>query len=69
MTLAPGAAIDLRRGSLMVPTIEKGGVASHEYTQDEALAAIKANIEWYRGPRCSALWPLTNADLHRDLAP
>jgi ribose transport system substrate-binding protein len=28
-----------------LPTIEKGGVASHEYTQEEALAAIKANIK------------------------
>ena len=28
-----------------LPTIEKGGVASHEYTQEEALAAIKANMK------------------------
>ena len=28
-----------------LPTIEKGGVASHEYTQEEALAAIKANLK------------------------
>lgn len=28
-----------------LPEIEKGGVASHEYTQDEALAAIKANMK------------------------
>ena len=28
-----------------LPKIEKGGVASHEYTQEEALAAIKANIK------------------------
>src|SRR6478609_90648 len=28
----------------VLPTIPKGGVASHEYTQEEALAAIKANI-------------------------
>jgi ribose transport system substrate-binding protein len=28
-----------------LPNIEKGGVASHEYTQEEALAAIKANIK------------------------
>lgn len=29
----------------VLPTIEKGGVASHEYTLDESLAAIKANIK------------------------
>lgn len=28
-----------------LPTIEKGGVASHEYTQAESLAAIKANLK------------------------
>ncbi len=28
-----------------LPEIEKGGVASHEYSQDEAIAAIKANIK------------------------
>lgn len=28
-----------------LPEIEKGGVASHEYTQDEALSAIKANMK------------------------
>ncbi len=28
-----------------LPTIETGGVASHEYTQEEALAAIKANLK------------------------
>jgi len=29
----------------VLPTIEKGGVASHEYTQDDAVAAIKANMK------------------------
>jgi ribose transport system substrate-binding protein len=28
-----------------LPTIEKGSVASHEYTQDDAKAAIKANMK------------------------
>ena len=28
-----------------LPTIEEGGVASHEYTQDDAIAAIKANMK------------------------
>ena len=28
----------------VLPTIEVGGVASHEYTQQESLAAIKANM-------------------------
>jgi len=28
-----------------LPNITQGGVASHEYTQDDALAAIKANIK------------------------
>ena len=28
-----------------LPTIEKGGVASHEYTQDDAAKAIKANMK------------------------
>ena len=28
-----------------LPTIEKGSVASHEYTQDDAVAAIKANMK------------------------
>jgi ribose transport system substrate-binding protein len=28
-----------------LPTIEKGGVASHEYTQDDAVKAIKANMK------------------------
>ncbi len=28
----------------VLPTIEVGGVASHEYTQEESLAAIKANM-------------------------
>lgn len=28
-----------------LPEIEKGGVASHEYSQDEAISAIKANIK------------------------
>jgi len=28
-----------------LPTIEKGSVASHEYTQDDAIAAIKANMK------------------------
>ena len=28
-----------------LPNIPEGGVASHEYTQEEALAAIKANIK------------------------
>ncbi|MFO1140981.1 MAG: substrate-binding domain-containing protein [Amaricoccus sp.] len=29
----------------VLPTIPEGGVASHEYTQEEALAAIKANMK------------------------
>ncbi len=29
----------------VLPTIAKGGVASHEYTQDDAIAAIKANMK------------------------
>jgi ribose transport system substrate-binding protein len=29
----------------VLPTIEKGGVASHEYTQADAIAAIKANMK------------------------
>ena len=29
----------------VLPTIEKGSVASHEYTQDDAAAAIKANMK------------------------
>lgn len=29
----------------VLPTIEAGSVASHEYTQEEALAAIKANMK------------------------
>jgi len=28
-----------------LPKIVKGGVASHEYTQEDAIAAIKANIK------------------------
>ena len=28
-----------------LPTIDKGGVASHEYTQADAEAAIKANMK------------------------
>ena len=28
-----------------LPKIQKGGVASHEYSQEEALAAIKANVK------------------------
>jgi ribose transport system substrate-binding protein len=29
----------------VLPTIEKGSVASHEYTKDESIAAIKANMK------------------------
>ena len=29
----------------VLPTIEKGSVASHEYTQADAIAAIKANMK------------------------
>jgi ribose transport system substrate-binding protein len=29
----------------VLPTIDKGGVASHEYTQADAIAAIKANMK------------------------
>jgi ribose transport system substrate-binding protein len=29
----------------VLPTIEKGSVASHEYTQDDAIKAIKANMK------------------------
>ncbi len=28
-----------------LPNIPKGGVASHEYTQADAIAAIKANMK------------------------
>ena len=28
-----------------LPTIAEGSVASHEYTQDDAIAAIKANMK------------------------
>ncbi len=28
-----------------LPNIEKGGVASHEYTQEDAIEAIKANMK------------------------
>jgi len=28
-----------------LPKIKEGGVATHEYTQEDALAAIKANIK------------------------
>ena len=28
-----------------LPNIEKGSVASHEYTKDESIAAIKANMK------------------------
>ena len=29
----------------ILPTIPKGGVANHEYTQADAIAAIKANMK------------------------
>ncbi len=43
--LVPYLAFTQDNFEAVLPTVEKGGVASHEYTQDEALAAIKANIK------------------------
>ncbi|HVW92299.1 MAG TPA: ABC transporter substrate-binding protein [Devosia sp.] len=43
--LVPYLAFDQSNFEQVLPTIPQGGVASHEYTQDEALAAIKANIK------------------------
>ena len=43
--LVPYLAFSQDNFEAVLPTIEKGGVASHEYTKDEALAAIKANMK------------------------
>jgi len=43
--LVPYLAFDQSNFEAVLPTIEKGSVASHEYTLDESLAAIKANIK------------------------
>jgi len=43
--LVPYLAFDQNNFEAVLPTIEKGSVASHEYTLDESLAAIKANIK------------------------
>lgn len=43
--LVPYLAFDQSNFEQVLPTIPQGGVASHEYTQEEALAAIKANIK------------------------
>jgi ribose transport system substrate-binding protein len=43
--LVPYLAFAQDNFEAVLPTIEKGGVASHEYTQAEALEAIKANMK------------------------
>ena len=43
--LVPYLAFDQSNFEAVLPTIEKGSVASHEYTLAESLAAIKANIK------------------------
>jgi ribose transport system substrate-binding protein len=43
--LVPYLAFTQENFEAVLPTIEKGGVASHEYTQAEALEAIKANMK------------------------
>jgi ribose transport system substrate-binding protein len=43
--LVPYLAFDQTNFEAELPQIAEGGVATHEYTQDEALAAIKANIK------------------------
>jgi ribose transport system substrate-binding protein len=43
--LVPYLAFDQGNFEQVLATIPQGGVASHEYTQEEALAAIKANIK------------------------
>src|SRR3954468_18181207 len=43
--LVPYLAFTQDNFEQVLPTIPKGGVASHEYTQQEAIAAIKANMK------------------------
>lgn len=43
--LVPYLAFDQDTFEAELPNIPQGGVASHEYTQEESLAAIKANIK------------------------
>lgn len=43
--LVPYLAFDQDNFESELPKIPQGGVASHEYTQEESLAAIKANIK------------------------
>jgi len=43
--LVPYLAFTQDNFEAVLPTIEKGGVASHEYTQADAIAAIKANMK------------------------
>lgn len=42
--LVPYLAFDQNNFEQVLPTIPAGGVASHEYTQADAIAAIKANM-------------------------
>ena len=43
--LVPYLAFTQDNFEAALPTIVKGGVASHEYTQQDAIEAIKANIK------------------------
>jgi ribose transport system substrate-binding protein len=43
--LVPYLAFTQENFEAVLPTIPEGGVASHEYTQDEALKAIQANMK------------------------
>ena len=43
--LVPYLAFDQNNFETELPNIQQGGVASHEYTQEESLAAIKANMK------------------------
>jgi ribose transport system substrate-binding protein len=43
--LVPYLAFTQDEFEAVLPTIPEGGVASHEYTQEESLAAIKANMK------------------------
>ncbi len=43
--LVPYLAFDQNDFEAELPKIPKGGVASHEYTQADAIAAVKANMK------------------------
>jgi ribose transport system substrate-binding protein len=43
--LVPYLAFTQANFEAELPNITKGGVASHEYTKEESIAAIKANMK------------------------